>query len=116
MTDERNMPIPHSFVAVQGRSMEYETSERGEFWRLLLPGNYTVRAFASGYYDETSRISVAMMDMPLWMEFKLKKKNQRGEFIPPQVFNELPFESRGPDVSTPSAVTIAIVYTQPQVA
>ncbi|OQV17640.1 Carboxypeptidase M [Hypsibius exemplaris] len=90
--DEMDEPIPHSFVAVQGRSMEYETSDRGEYWRLLLPGNYTLRAFASGYYDEVQRVSFGDQDMPLWVEFRLKRKNQRGEFLPPQVFNELPFE------------------------
>jgi hypothetical protein len=106
------MPIAHSFVTVQGRSMEYETSERGEFWRLLLPGNYTLRAFASGYFDEVQvspslanahlpsqykclivqRVSFGDLDMPVWLQFRLKKKNQRGEFLPPQVFNEMPFE------------------------
>ena len=97
--DEADTPIPHSFVLVQGRSMEYETSERGEFWRLLLPGNYTLRAFASGYFDEVQRVSFGDLDMPFWVEFRLKKKNQHGEFLPPQVFNEIPFEFK-PTITT----------------
>ncbi|XP_055327803.1 carboxypeptidase M-like isoform X2 [Paramacrobiotus metropolitanus] len=125
--DERNQPIPHAFVAVQGRSMEYETSDRGEFWRLLLPGNYTIRAFASGYYEETQRVSLGESDVPVWLEFRLKKKNQRGEFMPPQVFNDMPFEFKTTTTvttttlqmtyapATPAAVTITSVYIEPQI-
>ena len=31
-------------MEVMGRDKEMRTSRRGEFWRLLLPGTYTMRA------------------------------------------------------------------------
>ncbi|GAV09103.1 hypothetical protein RvY_18700 [Ramazzottius varieornatus] len=107
--DEEDRPIPHSFVTVQGRSMEFETTERGEFWRLLLPGNYTLRAFASGHYDEVMEVSFGNMDMPYWVEFHLKKKYQHGEFMPPQVFNEVPL-----DFPTVAPTTMTITMTTPE--
>ena len=41
-------------MEVMGRDKEMMTSRRGEFWRLLLPGTYTMRAWHRdkyGYMD-----------------------------------------------------------------
>ena len=37
-------------VEVMGRDKEMRTSRRGEFWRLLLPGTYTMRAWHRDKY------------------------------------------------------------------
>ena len=37
-------------MEVMGRDKEMRTSRRGEFWRLLLPGTYTMRAWHRDKY------------------------------------------------------------------
>jgi hypothetical protein len=36
---------------VHGIERNVTTTDRGEYWRLLVPGNYNVTAFADGYED-----------------------------------------------------------------
>ncbi|XP_050440945.1 carboxypeptidase D isoform X3 [Adelges cooleyi] len=47
--DENNNPIPGATITVSGINHSVKTTERGEYWRLLLPGTYTVTASAPGY-------------------------------------------------------------------
>lgn len=46
--DENNNPIPGAVIQVSGINHTVKTTHRGEYWRLLLPGTYTVTANAPG--------------------------------------------------------------------
>ena len=48
--DEVGQPVEGASVEVMGRDKETRTSRRGEFWRLLLPGTYTMRAWHRDKY------------------------------------------------------------------
>ena len=48
--DESGQPVEWASVEVMGRDKEMRTSRRGEFWRLLLPGTYTMRAWHRDKY------------------------------------------------------------------
>ena len=48
--DEVGQPVEGASVEVMGRDKEMRTSRRGEFWRLLLPGTYTMRAWHRDKY------------------------------------------------------------------
>ena len=48
--DEVGQPVEGASVEVIGRDKEMRTSRRGEFWRLLLPGAYTMRAWHRDKY------------------------------------------------------------------
>lgn len=51
ITDSNGTPIPDAKVRVQGRSFSFRSSKRGEFWRVLLPGEYILEVKANGYQD-----------------------------------------------------------------
>lgn len=34
--------IPRATLKVKGRDVAFKSSKRGEYWRLLLPGTYTL--------------------------------------------------------------------------
>ena len=44
-------PISHATIIVDGISKNITSTDRGEYWRLLVPGTYTLQAFADGYYN-----------------------------------------------------------------
>lgn len=44
-------PVPHAKLSVRGINYNVSTTMTGEYWRLLLPGTYTVRVSARGYRD-----------------------------------------------------------------
>ena len=50
MLDEVGQPVQGASVEVLGRDKDMRTSRRGEFWRLLLPGTYTMRAWHRDKY------------------------------------------------------------------
>lgn len=50
MNSMRN-PIPGATIEVKGIDHDIYTSDRGEYWRLLNPGKYLVRARAWGYVN-----------------------------------------------------------------
>ncbi|XP_025200120.1 carboxypeptidase D isoform X1 [Melanaphis sacchari] len=47
--DENNNPIPGASIHILGINHTVKTTNRGEYWRLLLPGTYTITANAPGY-------------------------------------------------------------------
>lgn len=49
VTDIRGEPINHAKLSIKGRNFRFRVSDRGEFWRILLPGTYTLIAEADGY-------------------------------------------------------------------
>ena len=36
-------------MKVRGRDVGFQTTKEGEFWRILLPGIYTMEVFAEGF-------------------------------------------------------------------
>ncbi|KAF0289133.1 Carboxypeptidase D [Amphibalanus amphitrite] len=58
--DENNNPIHGAFVGVEGIDHNVTTTERGEYWRLLLPGEYTLFASAVGF--QAMRASITVKD------------------------------------------------------
>ncbi|KAJ3643620.1 hypothetical protein Zmor_026321 [Zophobas morio] len=45
-------PIAKATLRVSGKNMTFSSSKTGEFWRLLLPGNYKLEVSAEGYYNQ----------------------------------------------------------------
>ena len=41
--DENNNSVPNAVIVIKGREqVPFMTSQRGEYWKLLLPGSYTL--------------------------------------------------------------------------
>nr|UPI76695.1 M14 metal carboxypeptidase 18 [Antheraea yamamai] len=47
--DDSGAPVKNAEISVEGINHPVKTTEYGNFWRLLLPGQYNVTAFAAGY-------------------------------------------------------------------
>lgn len=55
---ETGKGIERAFVKVEGIDHNITTTERGEFWRLLLPGSYAITVQAYSYHPQIKRITV----------------------------------------------------------
>lgn len=47
-----------SSAQVKGRDVGFQTTKEGEFWRILLPGIYTMEVFAVGYQPREVQFAV----------------------------------------------------------
>ena len=64
VTDQDGHPLHKATVEVVGRDKSVTTTARGEYWRLLLPGTYTVRAKHENIYGvvESDLVEVSVIN------------------------------------------------------
>lgn len=72
VTDSNGYPIKDADVIVDGISQNIRTTQRGEYWRLLVPGNYKIRVEAVGYYPSQEVPITITVEQPLRVNFSLK--------------------------------------------
>ena len=73
MKDVNGAPIKNATISVQGRKKEITTAQDGDYWRLLLPGDYQLSASAPGYETVTKRANVVNGTNTTELNFTLKK-------------------------------------------
>lgn len=49
LLDPTGIAITNGKLKIKGRDFSFRVSRRGEFWRILLPGQYTLQATADGF-------------------------------------------------------------------
>ncbi|XP_040355080.1 carboxypeptidase M [Ixodes scapularis] len=49
--DDAGYPVKNARLMIKGRYMPFRTSDRGEYWRILLPGRYTLMASSPEHND-----------------------------------------------------------------
>lgn len=49
LLDPSGVAITNGKLKIKGRDFSFRLSKRGEFWRILLPGKYTLQVTADGY-------------------------------------------------------------------
>lgn len=47
--DPNGNAVPRANLKIKGRNVGFKSSKVGEFWRILLPGVYTMEVYADGY-------------------------------------------------------------------
>ena len=57
---ETKESIKHATIIIDGISKNITGTDRGEYWRLLVPGTYTIQAFAEGYAYLQSTITLLL--------------------------------------------------------
>lgn len=55
ITNTNGVAVPAATLRIKGRNVSFRGSNRGEYWRILLPGSYVLQVNADGYHpSETS--------------------------------------------------------------
>lgn len=58
MSSSIGTPIYHAKISIEGIKHDIYTAEGGDYWRLLIPGQYNVTVSAVGYESFTQNINV----------------------------------------------------------
>ncbi|XP_015592787.1 carboxypeptidase D isoform X2 [Cephus cinctus] len=75
VTDTEGQPIEGANIVVVGINHNISTTNRGEYWRLLLPGTYSVYAAAWGYRSNSPvQVTVTKEDQPVILNFTLRSE------------------------------------------
>uniref|UniRef100_A0A2M4B9D9 Putative carboxypeptidase d n=1 Tax=Anopheles marajoara TaxID=58244 RepID=A0A2M4B9D9_9DIPT len=72
VTDSAGYPIKDAEVIVNGINRNVLTSDRGEYWRLLVPGKYNIRVQAVGFHPSEEVPVQVTDDHSLVVNFSLK--------------------------------------------
>ncbi|KAG8135775.1 hypothetical protein E2320_008763 [Naja naja] len=73
VSDENNNKLAGAVISVEGIGHDVTTGEHGDYFRLLLPGNYRVIASADGYQPQTVMVVVGPAQASL-VDFQLRQK------------------------------------------
>lgn len=71
--DEEGNGIPNATVSIRRINHDVLTAANGDYWRLLVPGTYTVTAHALGFEAETHADVVVSDGPPTSLLFRLKR-------------------------------------------
>lgn len=72
--DEAGKPIAGAKMKIKGRGFSFRTSRSGEFWRILLPGEYILQAKSDGYIP-TEKAFHVRDGHPTVLEMRMKNIN-----------------------------------------
>ncbi|XP_041125001.1 carboxypeptidase N catalytic chain-like [Polyodon spathula] len=73
--DENNNGIKNAVISISGINHDITTGVEGDYFRLLLPGTYTVTASAEGYQPSISTVTVGPAEA-IQLHFYLKAASQ----------------------------------------
>ncbi|XP_048714634.1 carboxypeptidase N catalytic chain isoform X4 [Lepidochelys kempii] len=77
VSDENNNGIAGAVISVHGIGHYVTSGDQGDYFRLLLPGTYTITASADGYRPQTVTITVGPAG-PSLVHFQLKQDTLKG--------------------------------------
>jgi len=58
VTDENGNPVHNAVIQVSDRSKDVTSTERGEFWRILVPGKYRIKAIKGDRQSDEVEVDV----------------------------------------------------------
>jgi carboxypeptidase M len=82
--DDTAQPIEGASMKIKGRDVGFQTTKEGEFWRILLPGIYTMEVFAEGYQPRELQFAIVeqnptLLNITLFDEINNNRLDQDGE-------------------------------------
>ncbi|CAN8016802.1 unnamed protein product, partial [Ixodes persulcatus] len=63
VTDEEKNPVAKASLKISNRRIGFKTTSRGEYWRILMPGHYTLEVSAPGFH--TSKQDFVVLDQQI---------------------------------------------------
>lgn len=76
--DQAAQPIEGASMKVKGRDVGFQTTKEGEFWRILLPGIYSMEVFAEGYQPREVQFAIVEQN-PTLLNITLFAENNNAE-------------------------------------
>ena len=58
LLDVNGNVVSKAILKIRGRDINFKSSKRGEFWRILMPGVYTIDVSADGYQNQSQQFKV----------------------------------------------------------
>ncbi|KAM9134514.1 carboxypeptidase N catalytic chain isoform 2-T2 [Pangshura tecta] len=77
VSDENNNGIAGAVISVNGIGHDVTSGDQGDYFRLLLPGTYTITTSANGYQPQTATVTVGPAG-PSLVHFQLKQDTIKG--------------------------------------
>ncbi|XP_034631901.1 carboxypeptidase N catalytic chain [Trachemys scripta elegans] len=77
VSDENNNGIAGAVISVHGIGHDVTSGDQGDYFRLLLPGTYTITASADGHQPQTVTVTVGPAG-PSLVHFQLKQDTIKG--------------------------------------
>jgi len=68
---------------VKGRDVGFQTTKEGEFWRILLPGIYTMEVFAEGYKPRDVQFAIVEQNPTLLNVTLTRDVSRRKDVVEP---------------------------------
>jgi len=76
--DQGAIPIEGASMKVKGRDVGFQTTKEGEFWRILLPGIYSMEVFAEGYQPREVQFAIVEQN-PTLLNITLFPENNNAD-------------------------------------
>ncbi|XP_064459226.1 mucin-5AC-like isoform X2 [Ornithodoros turicata] len=92
--DENANPVPKAFLKINGRHIGFRTTSKGEYWRVLRPGRYTIEVTAPGYH--TARQDFVVLDK----QIAVLNVTMKSLYNPPETTFPLPTTSHHHGLTT----------------
>ncbi|XP_068218391.1 LOW QUALITY PROTEIN: carboxypeptidase D-like [Palaemon carinicauda] len=92
--DEENHPIEGASIKLKNRDVGFQSTKYGEYWRILLPGVYTIEVYAEGFQPREEEFVVEESN-PTLLNLTLYRTTVGPDVLPSRNQQRLPSSAAG---------------------